>query len=352
MANLVTDTFNRANSAVTMGNADTGQPWLPQLGTWGINTNQAYVAIVGGGTILNNSKTVIDAGAGGHNAIAQVTVNNLTSAPALIFHYVDANNFMALQFRADFFIWTYYEITGGVATDIHFFNGGGEPPPVVGDVMKVVLCDNPVPNLELWQNSFNLFTANISHPAPFTTSTLYGLGGSTIAARFDNFTVDENEACPTSRADWVIPSLIWTAEGTVTSPPGVETMRFDEGLGSSWYLCAPVTDSGSELRSKVIKSVRATGKLTNASAMIYGFDVEQAINVSDLETGTRSNTKMITRPQVFEDSTEVAQTKRKQVNVKNAVLHTVRLEGDDTGETTRDRIDEIVYEVADEGVRR
>lgn len=39
----ITDSFNRANSTTTMGNTDTGQTWVPNSGTWGISSNQAYL---------------------------------------------------------------------------------------------------------------------------------------------------------------------------------------------------------------------------------------------------------------------------------------------------------------------
>lgn len=39
---VVSDSFTRANSAVSMGTADTGQTWLANDGTWGITSNRAY----------------------------------------------------------------------------------------------------------------------------------------------------------------------------------------------------------------------------------------------------------------------------------------------------------------------
>jgi len=52
------------------------------------------------------------------------------------------------------------------------------------------------------------------------------------------------------------------------------------------------------------------------------------------------------------DSTHVAQSPRKQINVPNSVLSTVRLAGDDSGEETRDEVHEIIVEQSDQGVRR
>ena len=130
--------------------------------------------------------------------------------------------------------------------------------------------------------------------------------------------------------------------------PGLTTERFDAGEGTQWYIVPPVVDSGDELRSKVIKAIRVTGKRTNANAKCYGYDVNSSINVTDLEDGTNSSTGAIP----LADSTQVAQSKRHEINVKNAVLSTVRIDGDDTGETTRDRVDEIVIEQAIQGARR
>lgn len=133
-----------------------------------------------------------------------------------------------------------------------------------------------------------------------------------------------------------------------TTQSGVRTTRFDAGEGSVYYLVSPVVDSGVELRSKTIKSVRQTGRRTNVSAMIYGYDVDDSISVNDLEAGVNSSTG----PIALDDSTDVAQSEREPCNVVNSVLWAVRLEGDDTGQAERDRIDEIVVEVAEQGVRR
>jgi hypothetical protein len=52
------------------------------------------------------------------------------------------------------------------------------------------------------------------------------------------------------------------------------------------------------------------------------------------------------------DTTEVVQSARYNVNCPNAVLSTIRVSGawDGTGEA--DRLDEVVYEISEQGVRR
>jgi len=151
-------------------------------------------------------------------------------------------------------------------------------------------------------------------------------------------------------ATWALPPLRWSATGTVSNPPraGIQTMRFDAGNGSEWYLVPPPTDSGHELRSKTMKAMRATGKLTNASMQAYGYDIGDPIDTDALESGDGAST----RSQRLTDSSQVAQHPRKPINVKNAVLHTVRISGDDRGQAKRDEIHEIVVEVAIQGVRR
>jgi hypothetical protein len=136
-------------------------------------------------------------------------------------------------------------------------------------------------------------------------------------------------------------------EGNVTSA-GVKTVRVGTGNGNRAYLVAPIVDSGDELRGKVVKDARVTGKLTNGALRVYGYDVGVPIVASDLENGVNSSTRSLPLPH----TTNVAQSALVKLNVKNAVLHTVRIEVDDRGEATRDRIDEIVYQVARQGVRR
>lgn len=138
------------------------------------------------------------------------------------------------------------------------------------------------------------------------------------------------------------------------APPSVvRTGTFDgndigSGERSHYWLALQPSDSGDELRSKVVKAIRVTGKLTNASAQLYKWDVGEPINVTEVEQGINA----ATRPQHLPDVTQVTQSARKQVNVPNAVLHSARVQGTWEGDGVKDRIDEIVVEQAKQGVRR
>lgn len=83
------DTFTRADSATNLGSTETGttQAWTQNAGTWGIQTNRAYIS-VGADSIA----TI--AGAADFNLL-DVEVDVWTSGDAwLVFRYVDASNYI------------------------------------------------------------------------------------------------------------------------------------------------------------------------------------------------------------------------------------------------------------------
>jgi hypothetical protein len=87
---VITDSFNRANSATSLGNADTGDPWNVLGGTWGINSNQAYVATDSGG----RNMAVIDAGVA--DGVVEISIPTMTQYAGLVFRVVDTNNYFRL----------------------------------------------------------------------------------------------------------------------------------------------------------------------------------------------------------------------------------------------------------------
>lgn len=150
-------------------------------------------------------------------------------------------------------------------------------------------------------------------------------------------------------ASFISQFVLLVSTGPLVPPAGaVRTFRFDAGRRSHYWLALQPSDSGDELRSKVLKAGRATGKLTNASFLFYKWDVGESINAGDVEAGLNA----ATRAQHVPDVPHVAQSARKQVNVPNAVLHSFRIRGTWEGDEIKDRIDELVYEVAKQGVRR
>lgn len=87
----VIDSFDRADSALSLGTADTLQAWTAHLGTWGITGGRAYNV---SGT--SNGRATLDAGTVDLTAEMEITGANLAGfAPMLIFRAIDANNFLA-----------------------------------------------------------------------------------------------------------------------------------------------------------------------------------------------------------------------------------------------------------------
>jgi hypothetical protein len=143
----------------------------------------------------------------------------------------------------------------------------------------------------------------------------------------------------------------WSAGDVIPPPPpspSTGTFVFDEGGGVEWWIVPQLTDSGIELRDKVVKAVRVTGLVTDADVKVYTYGPTDPVVVSDLENGTNS----ITGAVPLADTTNVAQSQRWQVNCPNAMLSTVRVAGTWDGTSPRNRVDEICYEVAQMGVRR
>lgn len=410
MAIAVFDDFNRPDNPTSLGTATTGQVWVPYDENWnpgdtrwGIHSNQGAreaggnPSVGGGGFALVETELV--------NCIVKVTIGNAAFGGDLnnnnfgiIFRWQSALNYeMATWSRAGKFLRICQVVNGNFLCTNEGFPGTTQIQD--GDVIEIHCCDTVI-------------TGYLNGELRVTGSTLIGSPGGTMCglqcgngvisdtafALFDDFTVETNATCPgvvtyncvggacidpgdgsgtyatlaaclagcgvdesyncvdgvcvdPGDGSGAFPTLL-ECELSGCTPRVAETQKFDAGNGSEYYLVAQIDDDGSELRSKTYKSIRATGIRTNASAMMYGYDVQQEINVDDLELGTRSNTRMTTRPQDFTDSTGVTQSERKPINVANAVLGTVRYEGNDTGNEQRDRIDEIVIERAIQGVRR
>ncbi len=127
----------------------------------------------------------------------------------------------------------------------------------------------------------------------------------------------------------------------------VDTFTFGAGLGNPWFIALQLSDSGVELRDKVVKPVRVTAKTTRGLVKVYGYGPKEDINPEDLESGLNHKATLS-----LTDTTQVQQSGRLPVNVKNIMTHTVRVEGIWDGLGIPDRIDEIVYEVAGQGIRR
>lgn len=401
MAIIVFDDFNRTDDPTSLGTATTGQTWAQTSGPpgLGINSNNAIWTWPS----ANGCKGVIESGS--TNGITIVTLVNQSVMDqnygeffGLMFRYVDTNYYWSLIFQK----------FPGPTNQLRLQRTYAGSTTTIIDV-NINLSDGDVISAAYCGVDFEIFVNDVSQGTyddtgnPQNYGTLCGLIANHVSdfgfiapVRWDDFSVTTNGACgPTyncTEAGCVdpgdgtgtyatllecltacgdIPVTYNCVDGTCVDPgdglgdfatllecqnsgcsippiPGIGSERFDSGNGTSYFVVPQIDDSGDDLRSKVIKAAHVTGKRTNSSFRIYGYDVRTPIDMDDLEAGTNSSTRAISLP----DSTDVTQSARKQVNVPNAVLSTIRVEGDCTGEEVMDRLDEIVVELGEEGVRR
>lgn len=94
---IVSDEFTRADSAVTLGSAETGQAWTAHVGTAGISSNKAYVP-----TPNAVSPQLATVPAGNANGIVQAVLSGTglgggTAQPWLVFRFVDTSNYLLVS---------------------------------------------------------------------------------------------------------------------------------------------------------------------------------------------------------------------------------------------------------------
>lgn len=80
---LFADTFTRADSSSTLGS-----PWVAEVGTWGISSNQAYPVTGADGDTATYDTSLTD-----HTISATVATLPSGKAAMVVARYVDANNF-------------------------------------------------------------------------------------------------------------------------------------------------------------------------------------------------------------------------------------------------------------------
>lgn len=90
---VIYDSFNRADSSTTAGNADTGQPWTAASGTWGIDTNRVYSVSDASGDLLTQDAKQSD-------FTVTCTTNGQTASSLnyrylnVAFHVIDNSNYL------------------------------------------------------------------------------------------------------------------------------------------------------------------------------------------------------------------------------------------------------------------
>lgn len=89
------DTFNRADSASTLGSADTGQAWTAVSGTWGISSNKGYLVTT---TPEASRVATIDPGLTNFVLSCDVTLGATRVNTGILLKYIDASNHVIVNF--------------------------------------------------------------------------------------------------------------------------------------------------------------------------------------------------------------------------------------------------------------
>lgn len=169
---VVSDLFNRADSAVSMGNADTGQAWANLLGTWGILSNRAYNAVGSA-----DASAGIEAGATDVTVTATIVTRDAGSC--VIARAQDtANYYLVLNASGGTNTILYKKVAGAYTQLGSTVTGGTE-----GDVIALKATGTAI---KAYRNTIEIISVT---DGALTTGTKAGLRADTAGAKFDTFSV-------------------------------------------------------------------------------------------------------------------------------------------------------------------
>jgi hypothetical protein len=107
---ITADTFDRADSPGTLGNAGTGQPWVPVSGTWGTVDDRAATT---GGSRETPNIAVVPEGAG--DGLTEVTMMKVEEGAGLVFRYLDPDNYWSVTANPGVGSWSVTRVIDGDA---------------------------------------------------------------------------------------------------------------------------------------------------------------------------------------------------------------------------------------------
>jgi hypothetical protein len=130
----------------------------------------------------------------------------------------------------------------------------------------------------------------------------------------------------------------------------VSTFRYDEpaGVPVPYYFAIQPTDNGADGRSKQIRAIRATGRMSSPIVQIHGAQANGDISISDIENGTNSLSGNI----ALSSSANIQHQLEKNYLVKNLQLWSLRFSGVWSGAGEPDRVEELVVQVEVHGKRQ
>lgn len=173
----VTDSFDRDDSALSLGTADSGHVWTAHLGTWGISSNKGYNPSATSSAIATVDSGVVDC------TVAVTLSGHLSGAePGIYVRYVDADNWIRFVQGSDNNVYLQKRIAGVGGTVGSAANVRAE-----GAVLSVVISGTSVSGRVDGVEK----AAGTVADAAVQDSTLHGVGtaGSDNLFRLEDFSV-------------------------------------------------------------------------------------------------------------------------------------------------------------------
>ena len=235
---VASDTFTRANSTTTLGTAETGGAWSTTSGTWGINTNQAYVVT---GVASNYSLSSLLSTA---DATVEVTITTMA-----------ADGFSGLRVRtlgslSGFAVFRdrMWNVTNGVGVGPVFSQTF-----VSGDRMRVVLQGSSITVYRQAGAAGAWVEVMDTTSSDFLTNTRHGIniyGTAATTARFDNFSIyapePGGEVSASEEYVWtngvgftLVPGFQYEWQANTVSTPGNHNAEWTSEVASFWAIPAP-----------------------------------------------------------------------------------------------------------------
>ena len=170
---MLFDSFNRADSATSLGMADTGQVWQAITGTWGISGNRAYNP-----SATADAFAVVDAGVA--DCSVEVKLAVLSTSCGLYLRVTDALNWIRV-IRDSAVLRLQKRVANSTSTPYSVGQAFAD-----GDVLRVVLSGSTI--------SFAVNGVAVGTPqtvVEFMDVTKHGIGtaGGSSVARWDGFRV-------------------------------------------------------------------------------------------------------------------------------------------------------------------
>lgn len=181
----VTDDFNRADDALTIGTATSGHAWSTHIGTMGISSNKVYAPSLGSGAGgFTGSIATVETGASDCTIeIVQSTARTEITKCGLCFRYVDNNNFFIARYLWQSLRIEIYKMSSGS------FAGIGDFPWSLtdshdGQIMKIELSGSSI-KMYIDGGSPKISVSDSTHQ----TATKHGVFVNNLPTRQDDFSI-------------------------------------------------------------------------------------------------------------------------------------------------------------------